>query len=93
MKRALLRSTSFVRAARKRIGKDVRLADDLRVALELLAADAFHPQLKTHKLRGDLEGSYSCSAGYDLRVIFRFVSHAGSEAILLESLGTHDDVY
>ena len=39
------------------------------------------------------EGSWACSAGYDLRVIFRPVKHAGKPAILLESVGTHDEVY
>lgn len=35
----------------------------------------------------------ACSAGYDLRVVFRFVRHDGAEAILLESIGTHVEVY
>ena len=59
----------------------------------LLAEDAFHPQLQTHKLRGKLRGSWACSAGYDLRIVFRFVEHEGTEAILLETVGTHDEVY
>jgi hypothetical protein len=59
----------------------------------LLAEDAFHRQLKTHKLKGRLVGSWACSAGYDLRMVFQFVQYKGAEAILLESLGTHDEVY
>ena len=61
--------------------------------LALLSEDAFHPQLKTHKLKGKFAGSWACSAGYDLRVVFEFVKHKGAEAILLESVGTHDEVY
>ena len=61
--------------------------------LELLASDAFHPQLKTHKLKGKLAGPWACSAGYDLRVIFHFVNQKGADAILLEGVGTHDEVY
>jgi mRNA-degrading endonuclease YafQ of YafQ-DinJ toxin-antitoxin module len=53
----------------------------------------FHPQPKTHKLKGKLARSWACSAGYDLRIVFRFVKHRGEEAILLEALGTHDEVY
>ena len=45
------------------------------------------------RLKGKLGGSWACSAGYDLRVVFQFVQHKGAEAILLESLGTHDEVY
>jgi mRNA-degrading endonuclease YafQ of YafQ-DinJ toxin-antitoxin module len=63
------------------------------LTLELLAEDAFHPQLKTHKLKGKLAGSWACSAGYDLRIIFQFVKHHGAEAILLEAIGTHEEVY
>jgi mRNA-degrading endonuclease YafQ of YafQ-DinJ toxin-antitoxin module len=71
-------------------------ADDvptLRTALETLAEDAFHPALRTHKLKGELAGSWACSAGYDVRIIFDFVQHEDSEAILLLTLGTHDEVY
>lgn len=61
--------------------------------LALLAENAFHPQLKAHKLKGKLVGSWACSAGYDLRVVFQFVRHNGAEALLLESIGTPDEVY
>ncbi len=62
-------------------------------ALELLAGDAFHPALRTHKLKGKLAKSWACSAGYDLRIVFQLVLHEGAEAILLEAAGTHDEVY
>ncbi len=93
MNRALVRSTAFVRAARRAIKKRPHLAEDLRSTLELLSVDAFYPRLRTHKLKGDLEGSWACSAGYDLRIIFEFVQHEGVEAILLQTVGTHDEVY
>ena len=50
-------------------------------------------RLRTHKLHGELVGSWACSAGYDLRVVFAFVEHDGAEAVLLQSVGTHDEVY
>jgi mRNA interferase YafQ len=93
MRRRLLRSSAFVRAAKRRVRKDPRVAEDIRAALELLAEDAFHPQLQTHKLKGNLKGSWACSAGYDLRIVFKYVRHEGAEAILLETVGTHDEVY
>jgi len=58
-----------------------------------LSEDAFHPLLKTHKLKGDLEGSWACSISYELRIVFKFVQYKGAEAILLETVGTHEDVY
>jgi mRNA-degrading endonuclease YafQ of YafQ-DinJ toxin-antitoxin module len=75
------------------VQKQPQAAEGLRTALALLAEDAFHPQLKTHQLKGELAGSWSCSAGYDLRVVFEFVQHEGAEAILLQTVGTHDEVY
>jgi mRNA-degrading endonuclease YafQ of YafQ-DinJ toxin-antitoxin module len=66
---------------------------ELWLTLELLAEDAFHPQLKTHKLKGKLAGSWACSGGHDVRVIFQFVNHTGKDAIHLEGIGTHDEVY
>ncbi len=93
MKRALIRSNAFVRAAKQLLRKNPQLAGDIRAAVVLLSDDAFNPKLKTHKLKGCLEGSWACSGGYDLRIIFEFVQLDGSEAILLQTLGTHDEVY
>ncbi len=93
MNRLLLRSTAFVRAARRLLKKHPQVAGALQNALNLLAEDAFNPQLKTHKLQGELAGSWSCTAGYDLRIVFEFVHQDGAEAILLQSIGTHDEVY
>ena len=93
MKRPLLPSTAFVRSARRFTRKHPDLASELRLTLELLAEDAFHPQLKTHKLKGKLAGSWACSGGYDVRIVFQFVKHKGADAILLEAVGTHDEVY
>jgi mRNA-degrading endonuclease YafQ of YafQ-DinJ toxin-antitoxin module len=93
VKRLLLPSTAFVRSSRRFIRKHPHLRQELQLALELLAEDAFHPQLKTHKLKGKLAGSWACSGGYDLRVIFQFVKQKGDDALLLEAIGTHDEVY
>jgi addiction module RelE/StbE family toxin len=93
VKRALLKSKAFIRSAKKYIKKSPHIVDDIKETLELLSEDAFHPSLKTHKLKGILEGSWACSVGYDLRIVFEFVEHEKAEAILLEDIGTHDDVY
>jgi len=73
--------------------KEPQLADDLRTTLRLLAEDAFQPQLKTHKFKGKLAGTFACSAGYDLRIIFELVEVEGKSAILLSTIGTHDEAY
>lgn len=93
MRRKLLKSPAFVRAAKRFIKKHPQVAISLQATLELLAEDAFHPMLKTHKLKGDLAGCWACGADYDLRIVFEFVQHEEAEAILLLSMGTHDEVY
>jgi len=93
MTRRLLRSSAFLRRAKGILRKRPQAAQDLQSALELLATDCFHPRLKTHKLKGELGGSWACSAGCDTRIVFNFVEHEGSEAILLLSLGTREEVY
>ncbi|MEX1232150.1 MAG: type II toxin-antitoxin system mRNA interferase toxin, RelE/StbE family [Planctomycetaceae bacterium] len=93
MRREILYSRSFMRAS-KRIGKkNPTAADAIEATLQALADDAFHPALKTHKLKGELKDQRSCSGGYDLRIVFELVEHEDREAILLLSVGTHDDVY
>jgi mRNA-degrading endonuclease YafQ of YafQ-DinJ toxin-antitoxin module len=91
--RVLLRSPAFARSIRRYVKRHPDQADTIRLALEQLADDAYHPSLRTHKLKGDLAGSWACSAGYDLRIVFDFVSHEGAEAILLLTIGSHDEVY
>jgi mRNA-degrading endonuclease YafQ of YafQ-DinJ toxin-antitoxin module len=93
MRRLLLQSAAFVRAARRLVKKNPAVAPILQATLESMAEDAFQPALKTHKLTGELAGSWACSAGYDLRIVFEFVEHEGTEAIQLQTLGTHDEVY
>jgi mRNA-degrading endonuclease YafQ of YafQ-DinJ toxin-antitoxin module len=56
MKRALLRSSAFIRAAKQFLKKPPSFVDDLQTTLTLLETDAFHPKLKTHKLKGNLIG-------------------------------------
>ncbi len=93
MKRSLIASPSFARAAKKITRKNPGAASALRGALLQLEADAFDPKLRTHKLKGELADRWSSSAGYDLRIVFRLVQNTGAESILLLTVGTHDEVY
>ncbi len=88
-----MRSAAFVRAARRLVKRNPETGPILHATLESLAENAFDHSLKTHKLTGELAGSWACSAGYDLRIVFEFVQHQGAEAILLQTIGTHDEVY
>ena len=93
MSHVLLRSSSFIKAAKRHVKKDPTVPADIQDALWRLSQNAFDPALKSHRLKGILKGSWACSAGYDLRIVFSFVDYQGKEAILLQTLGTHDEVY
>jgi mRNA-degrading endonuclease YafQ of YafQ-DinJ toxin-antitoxin module len=53
VKRELVRTNAFICAAKRYAKKNSQSAIDIESALVLLAADAFDPRLKTHKLKGD----------------------------------------
>lgn len=93
MRRLILRSTAFERAARGLTKRNHAVARQVVDAVRLLAEDAFDSRLKTHKLSGVLDGLWACSVSHDLRMVFRFVDHGGQAAILLQSVGSHDEVY
>lgn len=93
MRRALIPSTGFLRRSRRYLKKHPEVQGALDGTLARLEADAYDPVLKTHRLQGELQGLLACSAGYDLRLLFKIANHGGSEVILLLSLGTHDEVY
>lgn len=93
MSHLLLRSSAFVRDSRRLLRRRPELADHLLQTLRILAADPCAGRLKTHKLKGRHKDSWACSGGYDLRVVFSFTHYAAKPAILLETVGTHDEVY
>ncbi len=93
--RVLIWSNAFTRSFKKWIRKRPNQVNDIAEALTLLVEDPFVLQLETHKLKGKLSGSWGCSAGYDLRVVFDFVKAEKSDEndIFLLAIGTHDEVY
>ena len=71
------------------------LLSKIERVLKILVQDVFHPSLHTHKLKGVLAGSWACTVDYDYRIVFEFTrdQETGDELILLEAIGTHDEVY
>jgi mRNA-degrading endonuclease YafQ of YafQ-DinJ toxin-antitoxin module len=51
--------------------------------------------LRSHKLKGELEGVWACAVSYEHRILFEFVQNpeTGEEEILLLTIGTHEEVY
>ena len=93
--RTLIWSNTFVRAFRRTLKKHPQSQTELEETLAQLAENPFAPQLETHKLKGNLAGTWACSAGYDLRIVFEFVKRANQteDEIFLLGIGTHDEVY
>ena len=91
----LVWSPKFVRKFKRIAKKNVQLRIQIEKILELLMEDPFDSSLRTHKLKGDLEGVWSCSIDYDNRILFEFIidTESGEEEIFLLTLGSHDDVY
>ena len=93
--RTLVWSSAFVRALKRKIRRQAALHDRVEQTLRQLADDPFYPSLHTHKLTGQLSGTWACSVDYDVRILFEFVQNpeSGEEEILLLTIGSHDEVY
>jgi addiction module RelE/StbE family toxin len=91
----LVWSPGFKRSFKRSVRSKPDLLPKIEQALNLLVEDPFHPMLHTHKLKGNLAGSWACTVDFEYRIVFEFVldSENEEEMILLEAVGTHDEVY
>lgn len=58
--------------------------------LETFIANPYDPELKNHKLSGQLKGLRAISVAYDCRIVFSMIEE---NTALLVSIGSHDEVY
>jgi addiction module RelE/StbE family toxin len=88
-------SSAFSRAFKRLVRQNPQLRSPVENTLKQLVQDPFHPSLRTHKLKGDLSGRWSCSIDYSNRIVFQFVKNSSldEEEIFLLALGSHDEVY
>ena len=93
--RTLIWSKTFLRVLKKLLKKRPDRRELIENTLRLLVDDPFNPKLETHKVKGKLSGTWACSVGYDLRIIFEFVreENGKEDGIFLIEMGTHDEVY
>lgn len=91
----LLWSSSFVLSLKRKTRRQPGLRDRVEQTLRRLSEDPFHPLLHTHKLTGQLSGTWACNVGYDVQILFEFVQNpeSGEEEIFLLTVGSHDEVY
>jgi len=83
-------SSGFERALKKWLGKHPADQELIRTRLEVFIDNPFAPELKNHKLSGQLQGLRAFSVSYDCRIVFSMVEETTA---LLVSIGTHDEVY
>ncbi|MCY7323825.1 MAG: type II toxin-antitoxin system mRNA interferase toxin, RelE/StbE family [Phormidesmis sp. CAN_BIN36] len=88
-------SSRFARDFKRLARRNPQLRLLLDQTLSQLAENPFHPSLETHKLKGNLSGTWSCSIDYSNRILFEFIENPESseEEIWLSTVGSHDDVY
>jgi len=93
--RPLVWGKTFVRAYKRILRRQPELPTRMEQTLKLLIQDHYHPQLRSHKLKGELGGVWACTVSYDIRILFEFVQNqeSGGEEILLLTIGTHEEVY
>lgn len=63
------------------------LKEEVRERIELLRNNPRLPSLRTHKLKGILEGRWSCRVNYRYRIIF---CYDAEDTVALLAVGTHD---
>lgn len=62
----------FVRQYKK---LEPNLQNEVGEKISLFQKDAFHPFLKTHKLKGRLKDRWSFSVNYQYRIVFIYLSN------------------
>lgn len=83
-------SSRFRKAFKRKIRGNKILEKRFRDRAEIFQTHPFDPGLKTHQLSGELQGLWSFSIDYDVRVVFSFIE--GNRALFVD-IGTHDEVY
>ncbi len=63
---------------------------DMSEKLQKLVANP-RKELDAHKLKGKLEGKWSCSLAYDLRMVYEIDD--GKKEIVVVAVGSHKEVY
>lgn len=87
----LIYTDSYIKRARKFLGKHPEIHKQYRKTLELLELNPYHPSLRLHGLEGRLKGLSSVSINMSYRIVLEF--EIKGEEIILINVGSHDHVY
>lgn len=87
----LKRTETFNRTAKKFLKKHPILINKFKEILFKIEEDPFHPNLKTHKLKGQLKDFYGISLDYKYRIAVTI--EIQDKIVVLMDIGSHDEVY
>jgi addiction module RelE/StbE family toxin len=88
---SLIWSPRFIKKLEKYLKKHPELKDILEEKLNIFVKNPHYPELKNHKLSGNLSGLRAIVITYDCRIVFEPQEEANE--VLLVDIGGHDDVY
>lgn len=83
-------TSRFRKAFKRKVRGNKNLEVRFRDRVAIFQTNPFDSRLKTHRLAGQLQGLWSFSVDYDVRVVFSF---AEPNRALFVDLGTHEEVY
>lgn len=89
----LIQTGKYQKEAAKLLVHNKQLSARLLEVYKMLEDDLFNPKLRTHKLKGEFEGKWSCSLTYEIRIVFKLTTVNNEKVIELLSVGSHDAVY
>jgi mRNA-degrading endonuclease YafQ of YafQ-DinJ toxin-antitoxin module len=82
---------AYKKRAKKFLKKHPDMFDRYAKAMTILEVNPFHPSLRLHKLKGNLNEYFSVSINMEYRVVIDFLV-VDNEIIPID-IGSHDDVY
>ncbi|MBI2541624.1 type II toxin-antitoxin system mRNA interferase toxin, RelE/StbE family [Candidatus Woesearchaeota archaeon] len=82
--------TARSKKAEKQFYEILNSREGIRAKLEKLKTDP-RRELDAHKLKGKLEGKWSCSLGYDIRMVYEIDDQ--NKEIVVVAVGSHKDAY
>jgi mRNA-degrading endonuclease YafQ of YafQ-DinJ toxin-antitoxin module len=83
-------TSAFRKAFKRKVRGNKALETRFRTRIAVFQENPFDPRLKTHRLSGQLQGLWSFSVDYDVRVVFSFIE---PNRALFVDIGSHEEVY
>ena len=87
----ILATFSYERKFKKFKKRHPDLKDSYRKTILLMGTNPFHPALRLHKLKGNLQKYYSVSINMKYRIMIDFIIQ--DDKIILIDIGSHDYLY